>query len=523
MSAPRHEAPAPLGRELALFALGLTALAVLTLGEHVTQAGFVFDDWRLALLFRDTPGGFWDEMQAFTDLYEANARPVQSVFGPLVYTVLGTHQAAHMAFSITLGVAATVGFYAVLRVARLPVAWAASAAALSFVFPFSDTYRLWAAGGLNELAMVFVAAGVLAAAAGLQRAGRGAVVLHALGVVMWAAGVATHEAVVGLTFVSWIVYVRVAPTRPSLLRGAADVAAGALAAGLSLLLDERKSQSTSGTIDHAVEIVKGGAELIVRSLAPGLDSGPALAVVVVGAVLLAVGAQRTGAPVRPGLVLIAVGILAALAGWMAFAPADSFYGPLAVGEGNRTNAVADTGIVLIVVGAVVAVAEVLAALLRARADTVFLVLAALVGAGYSAQLGSDSRDWVRAHTFAQRALDVTGQLDVPDGSFVLMFGVPSGTAHSVPVFAFRGDLTAALQLSLHRPLAAEPIKPESLVECRPEGVFVQGGDFARTNVERYGRVVFLDVTRRESLPVRSRRACEQALPRFLRGLPLVEA
>jgi hypothetical protein len=498
-----------------LCALGLTALAVVTLGRHVTETGFIFDDWRIALVLRDTPGGVWDAVQALADLYEMNIRPVLAVLVPVVHELLGLNQAAHMAFTVALGVAATVGFYAVLRVARLPVAWAASAAVLSFVFPFSDSYRLWAAGGLNELAMVFVAAGVLASAAGLQRAGRGTVVFHALGAVMWAAGVATHEAVVGLTFVSWIVYVRVAPVRPSLLRGVADVAA--------VLFDARKGQSTSGTIDHAIEIVKGGAELIVTSMVPGLDAGPALAVLAVGAVLLALGARRTNAPLRPALLLMAAGIVTALSGWMAFAPADSFYGPLRPGEGNRTNAVADTGIVLIVVGAAVAAAEVLARLLRARAEAVFLVLVLLVGAGYAEQLGSHSRDWIRAHTFAQRALDVTGQSDVPDGSFILMFGVPSGTAHSIPVFAFRGDLTAALQLSLHRPMAAEPIKPESLVECRPEGVFVAGGDFARTNVERYGRVVFLDVTRRESLPVRSARACEAALPRFLKGLPLVEA
>jgi hypothetical protein len=217
VSAPRDEsiapAPAALRRELVLCGLALTALAVVTLGRHVTETGFIFDDWRLALLVRDNPGGFWDAVQALTDLYEANVRPVHAVFLPFVHEVLGLNQAAHMAFSVALGVAATLGFYAVLRVARLPVLWAASAAALSFVFPFSDSFRLWAAAGLNELAIVFVMGAVVASATALQRTGRGAVVLHALGVLLLAAAVGTYEAVVGLAFVSWIVYVRVAPLR----------------------------------------------------------------------------------------------------------------------------------------------------------------------------------------------------------------------------------------------------------------------------------------------------------------------
>lgn len=79
--------------------------------------------------------------------------------------------------------------YALLR---MPALHAFAVVALVLVFPFSDTTRLWAMAGYNQIAVVLWLLGVLVALRGLGATGRrgaplhaGAAALYVLGILVW--------------------------------------------------------------------------------------------------------------------------------------------------------------------------------------------------------------------------------------------------------------------------------------------------------------------------------------------------
>jgi hypothetical protein len=171
----------------------LTALAAVVYGHHVLFGGFAWDDWENAattsLRYGDGFIGPFDVRQA---IYE----PGLSAALPLPHLVFGLRPAWHLGLAVVLGVAMSLCTWKLLQELEVPIVPAALVGALSLVFPWSDSTRLWATAGVNQVAVCLFLAGATHGARALKLAGPPAARSARKGLALTTASVLTYPVTV---------------------------------------------------------------------------------------------------------------------------------------------------------------------------------------------------------------------------------------------------------------------------------------------------------------------------------------
>ena len=535
--------------ETAAVGVALALLAGVVLGGNVLEGGFAWDDWENAATTAYPPAtGFIGPLDLGTFAF----RPLLAVALAGTHAVLGPIPGLHLGLALVLAVAMSVALFAVLRELGLGRAPAAAVAALVLVFPWSDSTRLWATAGLNNLAVVLWLLGVSVMLRGAEARGRRALRLHATAAGLYLASVLLYQATAVVILASLALYAR--GERRSRTRGRVPARCPlALATGGTLLLAAAigvgtadAASSPARVLDHAAAIASQSLALVGRSLAPFADLPEPLVGACVLAVVALVGlwawrpsAGRATGPrtdLRRSSALAAAGIAVLGCAYAVFVPADDRYVPFAEGTANRVNLVAALGYALLAVGAAWALATLVAVAAgrvgasaergRVIAAALWFALTGAVGTAWALELRSDARAWERAAVLRAQVLAAIERRagELGPGSTVLTVGHPADVATGIPVFATSWDLNGAIKITLRdggvsaRPLTrAEPLRcgrralgPAPTYNSRPEPI-------------RYGRTFLLDVRGRGALSViDGPGACRSVAARLARGdLPLV--
>lgn len=520
----------PRRRELAV-AFGLLALlGAAVFGVHIAQGGFAWDDWQIAARVRFPPVS--DDFIGWVDLKVFAFRPLSAIILGLPAAVFGDVPAWHLAFGLLVSVGTAVALYAYLRVV-VPLApvHAGAIAALTLIFPWSDSMVLWPTAALNWLGPAFYFLGTIAALRGLQAEGRrsrrlaaGALALFLLS--LWSYEIAGPAIVAGL-----LLYLRVAPRERALRRWAVD--AGVTVAWLVVvgLNTQRATQDLGGLVAHAGSIADHALTVAARALVP-VAGVPRLAVLAVVAALVAAGhlrARRAADPdaaaaLRRWAWLVPAALAAIAVSYVLVIPAADRYGPLRPGIENRINLLAAPAYVTFAYASVL-LAFTLAATARPAwrrgAAAAAAVAVAAIGAGYVVRVAHDIGSWDDAAAARERILDGL-QAAVPDpvpGTTLYAYGASSYQAPGVPIFAVTWDGRSAVRLRYDdRSLGAFTVRPGRRFVCYPGGVKLNDPSYRRTQGSLYGQSVLVDVRTRQAIPITDVPSCEAA-NRFLAAAP----
>ena len=520
-------APTSLGRaEMAIATVLLTALAAAVFGDHVRQGGFHWDDWENAATTRYPPAGFLGPVDLRTFAY----RPVLALALALPHEAFGLRPALHLALAVALAVAVSACLYALLRELRLERLHAGAIAALALLFPWSDSTRLWATGGINNLAIALYLLGTVLALRGLTASGaRRARRLEVAAVALYVLSVLTYEAAAFAALVTGLfLYPRRAPRTRALRRWRTDAAAVGAAIALVAAATTRDVQPPAGVLRHAGAIAVEAVEVLARAALPvGSSSAvPALAALA-GLVAVAGGAsviarrRPPGDPVRGELRrwLLAAGAAAAViaAGYAMFVPGEPRYTPLAGGVGNRVNILAALGFAALLYAFAALAATVVFGRRRAAAAGAAAAATVALAVGWIAVLRADAARWQRASAVQERVLAAIERgLPRPParGTAVYAVGAPPFTAPGIPAFATSWDLNSAVKLRLGDPSArAVPLRSGTDLRCGSRSIAPAASYNVRAQVASYGRTFVVDVREGLARPIRAPIDCRAARAR----------
>ena len=346
--APRRKRRTSRARELAIVGAALVLLCAVAYGSHVFDGGFYWDDWQLAARARYPPLSSPD-FSGPIDLGLLRYRPLLGLLLPGIHVTLGPHPAAHILLGLALNVLTALCFFALLRELRMAAVPAALMAALSLIFPWSDSMRLWSTAAINSLGVTLYLLGTIAALYGLRAAGRRRRrALGALAVVLVVVAVLTYEVAAAAALFSVFLYAREVPRREAVRRWLVDVVAVVAAAGFVAVNTPRSMEPLPKLIDHGWEILGQSVTLLARAVEPfgapprGIVLGAVAALVTAALVVRARLAAADPARAALGLWLLvaACGAVGVLAGYALLVPADHHYLPLAPGVINRINLLA---------------------------------------------------------------------------------------------------------------------------------------------------------------------------------------
>jgi hypothetical protein len=523
------------GREYLLALAGLGLVALLALGPHLRDGGFYLDDWSNGAGALQPPGGpnLGDAITYYADL--TIYRPVLVLYVPLTYFAFGSDIGVHLAWTAFLSVLAASLFYAVLRTLGVPWYHAWLVAALTIVFPWSDSTRLWSTANQLTLAISFLMAGLLVALIGLRR---GQWQWHALAVPLYLLSILTYEVALPLIASLGILYWAISDWRAARWRWAADILvalAGAVWVGTHTA---REASGLGGDIDHLEQIVREGGMLLGRA---AIAVGPVrttLALVALAVVIAAGVAFCLAFPSRPRsderawglrrwLFLTLGGSAFAALAWVMFIPADPYYTPSVFGMTNRVNGLAAFGLVLVVYGACGIVGS-LVGQLRPRntwlATGTTLALGAILLGTYTHVLRRHIQIWDTAYIAEETAMKkMRTQLpDLPSGTTVFTSSYPANQTLGVPILSTTWDLNGMVKLQYDDySVSAFPLLPGLEVACLPGGVAAQQGDSAEGEspgvTVPYGSVRLLNLTNGQHAAPRNRRSCERVADDYVPG------
>jgi hypothetical protein len=148
----------------------LALLALAAYGYHLAHGSFYTDDWANAASyhFAESPRYF----NAVSEIHQViGGRPLMTLLLPLPYAVLGLDPTPHLILAILLGVATALCLFVSLRTLEMPSVHAWAIAALTLLFPWSDSLRLWPAASLNTISVCFFLVGLTVALRGHRRGG----------------------------------------------------------------------------------------------------------------------------------------------------------------------------------------------------------------------------------------------------------------------------------------------------------------------------------------------------------------
>ena len=516
-------------REAGVVATLLLLLGGAVLGPHVVNGGFSTDEWsNSAATQYPGPSGL-----VATWWHAVSARPVAAFYLPLTHLVMGEHPALHLAWALILAVGTSVLLCVALRELGFEPVHAGLVAALTLVFPYSDSTELWATGSLSHLATIFALGGLIVALRGLRHgtSERSWARAHGPALALYVLAVFTYEAVAPVIALFGLLYRVRAPWRRVAPRWAADGVVVALTVGWVASQTARTVRPLAGQVDHARQIADQGLTLVARTALPFGHVGRAAVLGLLAATLAAAAVAHRLLPpedeararLRRWLAAALGGGLAAAAGWAMFIPSEPFYSPLSPGVGNRTNAVAAPGIVLLVYACFALAATLVTRGLR-RPSRLVPVLAScvalLVLTGFVREVRRDMTAWERATGREDRvlaALDRT--LGRPaHGSTIYTFGYAGYQAPGIPVFAVSWDLDGAVKIHWNDPsLEAYPVIGDTRIRCDASRLRPLGRGWGPRNGASYGRALFVNVPTGRAERINSAAGCRDAVTRFRPG------
>lgn len=506
-------------------------LAAVVFGPHVSGWGFFSDDWADSAGRYYPPGG--DSFSHVVD-YFANTfsyRPVLVVFQPLKYFVLGDSMPAQFAWTVLLGVAISTMLYGVLRTLGVPWFHAGMIAALSLIYPWFDSIRLWESANPGPLTIALALAGFWVALEGLRRRSWR---WHLAALALYFVSILAYELTLPFILAAGLVYTLRVGWIAARARWAADVCVAAVA---GLWIGTHTTRTASGGLsayfDHGREIVDGGGTLVARTFLPVGESprtGPVLALV---GLLLAAGLvvyllrradleERSGWGLRQWLVLALAGLCVAALGWAIFIPADPYYTPAIFGVTNRVNGLAGYGLVMLAYATVGVALSAFAELVpsgRRFVAAATVIAALLLGAAYLRTLDRHISLWETAYETQRQGIATMKERypDLPEGSTVFTSGFPAYETIGVPVFAALWDMNGMVKLEYDDgSLSAYPMLEGMSVACGQKGAGLTGPG-APASLVPYGKARFLDLGSGEGAMPRSRQQCEAIAPRFVPG------
>lgn len=519
----------PTWREIALAWLGLTVIGVLAFVPHIRHGGFYLDDWSNAAGALQPPGGpgVGNALSYFADL--TIYRPVLVLYVPLTYFIFGMHMSLHLILAAFFAVAVAALLYGILRSLALPWVHAWMIAALTLVYPWFDSTRLWATADQISLSIAFALGGLWLALTGLSRRSWR---WHAGAATLYLLSILTYEVTLPLIAAAGLLYAVRGGWRAARGRWAVDlavVAAGGTWVGTHTM---RTTSSLSGDLAHAEEIVIQGGTLLGRTLLPAGDQRTTLALCVVALVLVVGLAALRAFPGRfagkpgwglPGWLALVVGGLAVAAlGWFMFIPADPYYTPSVFGMTNRVNALAGIGLVIAVYGTFGAAGALLGQL-RPKTATLALLatlaLGTLLGAAYVDVFRRHSTIWDAAFVAEREGLDEIRSRfpSLPPETTVFVAGYPAYQTLGVPIFAVTWDVDGMMKTEYEDgTLWGYPVLAETRLACREGGVQLLGTGL-QTVVAPYGKALLIDLARdRHSWPS-ARSSCRRVAGGYAPG------
>jgi len=509
----------------------LLLLAAVVFGPHVSGWGFFSDDWGDSAGRYYPPGG-----ESFSNVvdYFANTfsyRPVLVVFQPLKYFALGDSMPAQFAWTVLLGAAISTMLYGVLRTLGVPWFHAGMIAALSLIYPWFDSIRLWESANPGPLSIALALGGFWVALEGLRRRSWR---WHSIALVLYLVSILAYELTLPLILAAGLVYTLRVGWLEARGRWVADVCV-ATAGGLWIGTHTTRTESggLSAYFDHGKEIVEGGGTLVARTFLPvGESSRTGLMLTVVG-LLLAAGLViyllrrsslegREGWGLRQWLVLALGGLCVAALGWAIFIPADPYYTPVIFGVTNRVNGLAGYGLVILAYATVGVAFSAFAELVppgRRFVAAATVTASVLLGAAYLHTLDRHISLWESAYDTQRQGIATMKERypDLPEGTTVFTSGFPAYETVGVPIFAAVWDMNGMVKLEYDDgSLSAYPMLEGMSVACEQEAAgFKSPG--APPVLAPYGKARFLDLGSGEVALPRSRTQCEAVAPRFVPG------
>ena len=498
--------------ELAACAAALLVLAVAVFGSHVVHGGFYWDDWQLAARERFPPAASPD-YHGTLDLTLVGYRPVLALLLPAIHAVLGFHMWLHLALALLLAVATGLCFFAFLREAGLPAVHAGAIAALSMVFPWSDSMRLWSTAAVNTVGVCLYLLGTVAALRGLRARGRRAAVLAVTGAVLYALSILTYEVAAAAALLSVLLYARIVPWRRALGRWTLDVVAVGAPLAFVALNTPRSKEGPEGLLDHAATIGDQALTLLARAAIPFGSPPRAVGLAAVGAIVAAAAliARR-----RRWLAIAGAAALGVVAAYVLIVPADAHYQPLAPGVNNRINLLAALPYAALVYAVAMLAGEVVfaAAPRRPAAGTVVAAAAILaVGGGWIARHRADQAHWDRSRDLQDQVLAAIERAlpNPPRGATIYTYGGRTYTAPGVPVFSVSWDLTGAVRLAYDRSaLRGFALPGNARLRCDDAGVTPVSRAYGPLQRAPYGRAFAVDVRTARATAIAGPAACRAA-------------
>jgi hypothetical protein len=518
-------------RDYVLAWVGLALLGTAALAPHVLHGGFYLDDWSNAAGALRPPGGpgFGNALSYFEKL--TLYRPVLVLYVPLTYWVLGTHMAYQLAWAAILAIFAAAMLHGVLRTLGVPRLHAWLIAALTLVYPWFDSTRLWVTGSLITLAIGLAFAGLWLAIAGLRRDSWR---MHACAAALYLLSIWTYEIALPMIAAAGIVYIAAGGWRRARLRWLVDLLVVTLG-GLWIALNTlQESFGLSADLQHLKEIFTSGGTMLGRTLLPFGEQRTALALIVLAAIaLIGLGAllmtrgEYTGQGqwgLRGWLTMALGGMAVAALGWVMFIPANPYFTPTIYGLTNRVNALSGFGLVTAVYAALGIVGELVGRTLprapRALTRSVVTVLLAItMGAIYTNILERHIRIWNAAYRAEMAGIgEMRKQLpQLAPGTTVFTSDYPVYQTLGVPIFSASWDVNGMVKLQYKDgTLSAYPILPEWHLTCRATGVGLVGAQ-APTQTVSYGAAQLLNVHTGEHSQPRSQRECQALAGRYTAG------
>jgi hypothetical protein len=523
---PRRAARPPRGGGVAAWGLAFLVLAAAVYGRHVLDGGFYWDDWQLAArnLY---PVQSSPDYHGVLDLTLLGYRPLLALLLPAIHAVLGPHPSAHIALGLILAAATATCFWASLRAAGLEPFHAAGMAALSLLFPWADSMRLWPTAAVNTVAVCLYLAGVALALHGLRAGGRRGRRLTAAALILYALSVLTYEVAAVAMLLGVIAYARVVGWPRAWRRWALDVVAIVGPLLYVALNTPRSKESLSGQIDHARVIADQALTLAARSVVPvdgvGRGVGLALLAALAGGAGLALRGLAPGDPAREGvrrwLLVAAAAVLGVGASLVLFVPADAHYQPLAPGVNNRINLLAAPAYAALAYAAAMLAGTLLAAAARRRARGVAVgaVAALAIAAGWTARVERDIDTWDRSAALQRRVLDAVAHAlpDPPRGTTIYTSGERTYAAPGVPVFSVSWDLKGAVRVRLRRrDLRGYALRAASELRCGRARLYPRTSAYGPAEGAPYGRAFAVDVPTARATAIDSPAACRALAARL---------
>lgn len=527
-------------RELAIYTGLMAIVAVVLLGQHVTDAGWASDDWAYRSVWVNAESkGFWGQLDKFIHLPELQGRPTLAVYLSFVQQAFGPRQGAHLAWAAVLGVVFSAVVYLLLRTLRMRRLDAGLIGLLVFVFPASDSTRIWAMISDASVAMSLALLGVFCVLRSLQVDGRrAAIALRVGGSVLMVLGVTTYELTFAALLGAFLLYRTEVGWKRTLQNAAIDWVVLGLTYILVLSNSSAEHLPLSDAIDHGWEVMEQVFRLIATVALP-FDS-PGAAMAICGAIVLAalVVARKLPAGDATRALLtrwLWTALLAAVfiaAAYVVYGPAALFYQPLAPGVLNRTNAFGALPIVVFIYALVAMLATMIFRGLReerAVAAVATAAVALLLAVDYTSSMVNHLKVWDSGYNRAHIALDkFTAMVDAPPHqALIVMYGQPIQEAQNIPVWMHWWDITGAMQLTYHdKTLRGRAAFPGTRIECRKVNAVLHNDAYANvvlaTDDAPYGALYLFDANSGVLAVPKTKRECEEVAPKFVPA-PMVAA